>query len=281
MMIYGWIYNPFQAVEKILANLLNSAHSLDELSLQLPAGAYTTFITFEKNKALAYSMHLSRLEETSKLSGYEVIINRKMFNKTLSDLINSININNLKIRLILDFKNPLKTIYILAEPVQFPPEDYYLKGVDVQISHLERMTPEAKKTDFIQVSHKLRETLQGRLNEAVMVNENGELLEGLSSNFFGVINGVVQTAGSGILEGITRRLVIDEIVEHEIPIRYTPIKIQEIGSLDEAFITSTSRFVLPIRKMDDIVIGEDIPGAITKQVMNFYKLRMQSELETI
>jgi branched-chain amino acid aminotransferase len=281
MMIYGWIYNPFQAVEKIPANLLNSAHSLDELSLQLPAGAYTTFITFEKNKALAYSLHLSRLEETSKLSGYEVIINREAFNKALSDLVNSVNISNLKIRLILDFKNPLKTIYILAEPVQFPPEDYYLKGVDVQISHLERMTPEAKKTDFIQASHKLREILQGRLNEAVMVNENGELLEGLSSNFFGVINGVVQTASSGILEGITRRLVIDEIVKHKIPIRYAPIKIQEIGSLDEAFITSTSRFVLPIRKMDDIVIGEDIPGTITKQVMNFYKLGMQSELETI
>jgi len=281
MMIYGWIYNPFQAVEKIPASLLNSVHSLDELSLQLPAGAYTTFITFEKNKALAYSLHLSRLEETSKLSGYEVLINREVFNKALSDLVNSINISNLKIRLILDFKNPLKTIYILAEPAQFPPEDYYLKGVDVQISHLERMTPEAKKTDFIQASHKLRETLQGRLNEAVMVNENGELLEGLSSNFFGVINGVVQTASSGILEGITRRLVIDEIVKHKIPIRYAPIKIQEIGSLDEAFITSTSRFVLPIRKMDDIVIGDDIPGTITKQVMNFYKLRMQSELETI
>ena len=280
-MIYGWIYKPFQAVEKIPANLLNNAHSLDELSLQLPAGAYTTFITFEKNKALAYSLHLSRLEDTSKLSGYEVIINREAFNKALSDLVNSVNISNLKIRLILDFKNPLKTIYILAEPVQFPPEDYYLKGVDVQISHLERMTPEAKKTDFIQVSHKLRETLQGRLNEAVMVNENGELLEGLSSNFFGVINGVVQTASSGILEGITRRLVIDEIVKHKIPIRYAPIKIQEIGSLDEAFITSTSRFVLPIRKIDDIVIGDDIPGPITKQVMNFYKLRMQSELETI
>ena len=114
-----------------------------------------------------------------------------------------------------------------------------------------------------------------------MVDENGCLLEGLSSNFWGVINGVVHTEREKALGGITRSVILGLCEKESIPILLDSVNIRELSSLQEAFITSTSRAVLPVTRIDHHLIGEGKPGKITQLLSKRYQEYVNHSIEKI
>ena len=126
-----------------------------------------------------------------------------------------------------------------------------------------------------------------------MVDEAGRILEGLTSNFFAVKGGELWTNEEGVLSGITRSLVLDEAVRIELPVNYKSIMITEIPILEEAFITSSSRGILPVKQIDDVYIGSGQPagpgkpacpcqpGPITKRLVDCLEDRIRNEVEEI
>lgn len=114
-----------------------------------------------------------------------------------------------------------------------------------------------------------------------MVGEDGRLLEGLSSNFFGVQGGTIYTADEGVLSGITRQLVLEEIRQRGLPICYDGLPVDQISSLDEAFITSASRAVLPVVEIDGQPVGCGKPGPVSKTLRDGYLARVEKELDTL
>ncbi len=114
-----------------------------------------------------------------------------------------------------------------------------------------------------------------------MVSDEGKILEGLSSNFFAVQNSIIWTSNEGVLPGITRSMVIDVINELDIPLKMEPFSINDIINLEEAFITSASRAVLPISSIDGQPVGNGLPGPLTKKIMERFLKRIEEELEII
>ncbi len=112
-----------------------------------------------------------------------------------------------------------------------------------------------------------------------MIGEDGNLLEGLSSNFYGVIDGTVYTANEGVLSGTTRDFILRIASEAGIPVVLEPIPAARIPDLDESFISSTSRSVLPIRSIDGTVMRDPAPGPVTKQLMARFNAEVKSGLE--
>lgn len=84
------------------------------------------------------------------------------------------------------------------------------------------------------------------VNEILLLDEEGRVLEGTQTNFFAIVGGVVYTAGDGVLEGSIRKMVLEECAQAGIPLVLTPPNATEMDRWEEAFISSTSRLVLPI-----------------------------------
>ncbi|MDF2775985.1 MAG: D-alanine aminotransferase [Geminicoccaceae bacterium] len=103
--------------------------------------------------------------------------------------------------------------------------------------------------------------------EAVFIRD-GVITEGSHTNVFGVIDGELRTypRSNYILPGITRDVVLELALEEGVNVREMPILQQEIGRLDELFVTGTTSDVTPIVQLDGRPIGSGKPGPITRQL---------------
>jgi branched-chain amino acid aminotransferase len=123
--------------------------------------------------------------------------------------------------------------------------------------------------------------LSDEVNEVLLVNPQGEILEGLSSNFFGVSRGVLFTADQEILPGITRAIVLAAAKTLSVEVCQKPVQLTGIAQLEEAFLTSASRAVLPVRQIDQTVIGSGEAGPVTRRLGEAFQVRIEGDLEEI
>jgi len=168
---------------------------------------------------------------------------------------------------------------MLVEELRVPSENDFLHGVRVVTRQMRRDNPKAKLTNFIETASEVRKDLPAGINEAVMFDEEGRALEGLSSNFFAVLDGEIWTAGEGVLDGITRALVLEAGRALRIPMRMQPPEIKNLARFQEAFITSSGRGLLPVCQVDELAIGSGKPGPTTLRVMAYCSERIQADLE--
>ena len=110
-----------------------------------------------------------------------------------------------------------------------------------------------------------------------MCNYRGELSECSQSNFFMVRGGAVLTPQSqaGLLEGVTRAFLFEVGKDLGIEVRAETLYPKDLETADEAFITSTTRELSPVTRLDDRVIGAGKPGPITMKLLNGYRKRAQ------
>jgi branched-chain amino acid aminotransferase len=256
--------------------------TLDEVSSRLPSGAYTTFRTFEGKKVLRLADHLHRLECSAELVGQPWRLDASVLRWALRQVIDQYPPSqDLRIRLTLDLEAQLGTVYFTVDLLKVPPPEAYQLGVKVVTCDLRRPLPKAKLTGFIARAELARQRLPPDANEAIMVDVQGCLLEGLSSNFFAVLGEAVYTAEEGVLSGVTRSLVLESAAHLDMPVRLEPVKLEDLPRLQEAFITSSSRGILPVSQADQARIGAGRPGEITHRLMGDYVARLRNELEEI
>ena len=78
------------------------------------------------------------------------------------------------------------------------------------------------------------------------------------------------TAQRNILLGVTRRTVIRVARGEGIGVRYKPLELNQLSALNEAFITSSSRGIVPVVKIDDVVVGQGSVGKVTRKLITSY-----------
>jgi branched-chain amino acid aminotransferase len=108
--------------------------------------------------------------------------------------------------------------------------------------------------------------------EAILLNAQGHVAEGASSNVFTIRSGIVATPSlsTGILAGITRSIVIDELGDLGLEARETTLTPGDLYDADEVFLTSTLRDVLPVVRVDDRTIGSGRPGRESIRIRTAY-----------
>jgi branched-subunit amino acid aminotransferase/4-amino-4-deoxychorismate lyase len=157
-----------------------------------------------------------------------------------------------------------------VEPLEPLPESFYRDGVWCVTLPLRRDHPDAKDTRFIATASAAYQTLPPGAHEGLMVADDGSILEGLSSNFFAVLDGVLHTEDERALHGITRSIVL-ELCQDLVPVSLTPIRTADLPRVKECFLTSVSREILPVSRVDDVVIGGGAPGPITTAVTDRFR----------
>lgn len=161
-------------------------------------------------------------------------------------------------------------ILMITGTVTFP-ASYYDKGAKLITCHLERFMPGAKTINYIPaiLCHK-EATDQGAI-EAIYVDRDGYLLEGTTSNLFAVRDSKLITPPCDrVLPGITRQVVL-ELAKGLIEVVERPIHKDEVRLLDELFITSSVKEVIPITTIDSTTISNDSIGPISHNVMKLFK----------
>lgn len=268
-----------ETAELIAVDLHPTPTSLDMASERLPGGAYTTLRTFHGDQFLRLQEHLDRLAETVSLSGMDVAFTPAVVRDGLRRAINLFAAPEKRVRITLDMEETPGTIYLTIEQLQTPGEAHYQNGVSVVTRMMHRNNPKAKLTEFINTASQIRQSLPADVYEAIQVGEDGRLLEGLSSNFFAVKDGSIWTADAGVLSGITRSIVLEEAAAQGIIVHLDGYPAAQLDDIDEAFITSASRAVLPVTRIDGKVVGSGKPGAVSRLLLSRYLQRIEAEIK--
>jgi branched-subunit amino acid aminotransferase/4-amino-4-deoxychorismate lyase len=134
--------------------------------------------------------------------------------------------------------------------------------VKVMVRGAPRENAAAKDSDWVVQRKGLEESKPLDFNEVVLVTEDGALYEGLSSNFFVLHGGVLYTAGEGILLGSVREAVLRCAEDMDIPIVLKAPSLDDFDGWDAAFVSSTSRMLLPIDYMS-------VPDVVPKRERYF------------
>jgi branched-chain amino acid aminotransferase len=195
-------------------------------------------------------------------------------------LIESLDFDELRIRLVLDLSDKPGTLYLLALPLQTPSLEVYSRGVRVAITEINRLTPQLKRTTFISETSKERDE-KGADEYEILLTHNRLIREGMTSNFFYVRGRRLYTAGRDVLKGVTRRTVIALARSAGMIVSYNALTLDAIPSIEEAFITSSSRGIVPVVQIGDQWVGEGRVGPVTRQLSMEYETRVLEMAEVI
>lgn len=248
-----------------------AAENLDEASRRLPDGIYTTLRTFDGTRFLHLDAHLDRLEDSARVLGRDLVLDRSRLCRTLADVLSRIEFPESRVRITIPLESgdTSPEVYVSAEPFEGVDSHLYEAGVRAITMLIARVSPRAKATGFIAPSRTLKAGLPREVYEVLMVTADGRILEGFTSNFFALIDGRLCTAAEGVLEGITRSIVL-ALAGDLCTVQQRAPRVTEIPQFDEAFITSSSRGVLPVVVINEHQIGAGKPGELTQRLRRRY-----------
>jgi branched-chain amino acid aminotransferase len=175
---------------------------------------------------------------------------------------------------------PTPTVVVIVKPQVDPPPEAYERGVKVALvpivrNHPGSVNPLIKSNNLINNALAMQEAVRRGAFEGLMRNYRGELVECTTANIFVVKNGAALTPplDAGLLAGITRELLFEVGKDAGIEVREQILGDEDLFGADEAFLTSTTREVVPIVRVDDRVIGSGQPGPVTRALLAGYRAR--------
>lgn len=171
-----------------------------------------------------------------------------------------------------------QNLIIIGKELAENPVEWYKKGVEVIIASTLRnpvksMDPNIKSGNYLNNILAYNEAKEAGYFDAIMLNQDGNVTECTTSNLWIVKDGVFKTPpiAAGLLKGITRENVIKILGEQNIPFEETNITGSELKEADECFLTSSTKYLVPIVKIDNQAIGGGRPGKRTLQVLEIFK----------
>lgn len=255
----------------------NPASTLDLITGSLPEGFYTTFSTLSHGtRVLGLQAHLDRLYHPAKEAHLHPSVTETVLRDRIADIVKDNLPHESRVRLILSKDSG--EVFVLAQFFKSLPDNVYTDGVHVITSTVERSDPRIKGTDFITKSAEQRK-LVGKEVFEILLTHNGKILEGMTSNFYGIKGSTLITAQKGILLGVTRRAVLRIARGQGMSIEYRSPLVAE--KFTEAFLTSSSRGVVPIVSIDEEPVGQGRVGVWAKTLLKAYQAYVEERSEKI
>jgi branched-chain amino acid aminotransferase len=255
---------------------LGRHESLAAASSGLPAGAYTTLRTYGGRGVVRLEAHRRRLEETAALQGQPGALDGDSLRRALAASLDATGHPESRVR--LTFAPP--RLFVAVEPFAPLPARLYEEGASCVTVDVHRDNPHAKDTRFIATALAAYSRLPQGVEEGLIVADDGAVLEGLSSNFFAIRDGLLRTEEDRALAGVTRSLAI-EVAEGVLPVRRVAVRRDELLLVDEAFITSVSRELLPVVRIDDRSVRDGRVGPRTRSIMRAFATLVAREREEL
>lgn len=235
--------------------------------------------------------HIDRLFQTADIHLMEVPYSKQEIKEATLELIRKQDMDEAYVRPVVyrgyDKIGLNPTDCQVEVAIAAVPSSSYLSedGLDTFVSSWRRfdsnVSPTQAKTTGMYVNSALanQEAVRNGYDEAIFLNQNGNVSEGPGENLFMVNDGELYTVGpsGSVLDGITKRTVIQLAEEDGIEVHdRASIDRSELYTSDELFFTGTAAEIKPIRTVDDRVVTDETPGSVTERVKNMYEDTVQS-----
>jgi D-amino acid aminotransferase len=174
-------------------------------------------------------------------------------------------------------------VILSAEFLVPPPEAFYREGVAVLISpwrvHSDSPLPRIKTVNRLMHLMAKEAALEQGAYESLFLDEANGVLEGTATNIFFVIDGALRTAplSGPLLAGVTRDAVLEVAREAGMAVREERVGVEEIARATEAFLTSTTIELLPVRAIEGRAVGDGRPGDVWRALHRAYRTRVSEE----
>lgn len=261
-----------------------TAADFTDLYTGLALGVYSIARTFHHNQFFQLGHHLARTVKSMRLLGWDYTLDEARLRDAIHELCTAYPSAEMRVRIDV-LAAPATSLgtdsreLIALMPFTPPPDKLYQQGVAVgYATGLRRDNPLVKTADF--AAARKRAAQADNYYEQLLVDDQGQILEATSANFYAVRDGCVYTAGAGVLEGVTRRIVLDLVQEAALSLTMQAIRTDDVPTLDEALISSSSRGILPVVRIGEQVISNGQPGPITQQLIAAYNAYVAAHLQT-
>jgi branched-chain amino acid aminotransferase len=260
----------------ILNGELNPSDNFDN-SLVYEGDSIYEVIRMIKGSPVFFHDHMERLESSMRIRQKATLAKMTDLRRDIINLVKSEKRKDINLKIVFNYNHD-STNYLVyfVEPI-YPSEEQYKKGVKGILFYAERKDPESKV-----INHKLRSSIYHKLileggYEALLVNEENQITEGSRSNIFFLKGDTLTTAPDDkILNGITRKYILDICHDNNIKVKFICVPVESIQDYDAVFMTGTSPMVLQFYCVGDIYFN--VRMAL---IENLRKLYIQKAEESI
>jgi branched-chain amino acid aminotransferase len=250
--------------------------SINDVAVLRGYSVFESLRTYDR-RPFHLDLHLTRLYRSATLIEMEIPWSSEEIAEVVREIIVRNTYRHAAIRLlvtggvsedgILPSGKPM--LVVMITPLGERDMERFAKGCKLITTKLQRISPEAKTANYIAAVRALKEAVKRDATDALFVNEREHVLEATRSNFFIFRGDTLVTPRRGILIGITRNVVL-ELSRSVFAIEERPILLEELSLADEAFVTSSSKEITPVVKINDRIIGEGKPGQRTYQLEQLF-----------
>ena len=252
------------------------------------------FLRTYNGKPFLYKEHIERLKNSAKALNLKLNISEEELKKIINKLLLKNKFNESTIRIVLtggkiiggmEFNS--STLLILVDELKNLPANVFKNGIKLISFEHKRIMPEAKTLNYIPAVKLFSGEMKKQKAFEVLYMYNNRVLECSTSNFFifsakggsasGGKNTTLITPKKNVLIGTTRDLVV-KLAKKEFKVEERDIKISELKTADEAFITATNKEIIPVVKIGAQKIGDAKPatergnvGKNTKILMKLFR----------
>lgn len=257
--------------------------SVDNVGFLRGYGVFEFFKVYDE-KPLFMEDHLDRLFKSAQGMNLEVPMEKEEIMAIVHQLIDRNQLPYSSMKVILSGGNsadgftPGKPeLMILNAPFSDPAPVLYEKGASLMLYHYHRDFPTIKSL-YYATTVALQSEWKAKGHVDVLYHNGEEISEVSRSNVFIFKNGKLKTNVDGVLAGITRMHVLKAASDH-FEVEVGVISLDQILNADEVFITSTSKKVLPIVKLDERPIADGAPGELTRKMISIFDDYIKDYLE--
>jgi branched-chain amino acid aminotransferase len=246
-----------------------------------------SYETPEGSAVFRLDMHLERMFQSAAVYELEIPYSSQTLADATLDVVRVNKLGNAYLRPIAFFDANTLSVWTKDCPVTvaiagFPLGEYLAggpdQGVRVTISSVRKFPSNAMPAtgkacgQYINSARAVQEAQRRGYDEAILLNQRGEVSEGSGENIFVVKNGTITTndADADILMGVTRATMLELASDLSIPVRIAPLSIGDLIAADELFFSGTAVEVTPIREIDGHSVGDGKPGAITRRIQKTF-----------
>lgn len=234
--------------------------------------------------------HLVRLYDSAKYIMLNVPLDMEQMQEALAETVRRNKIRNGYIRLVVTrgegnlglapWLCPKATVIIIADAITLYPKEYYENGLSLVTAptlrnRIESLNARVKSCNYLNNILAKIEAHNSGCIEALMLDQNGFVVECTGDNIFAIKDGKIRTppAYLGALEGITRNVIIEIAREKGYQVTEEPFARYDLFTADEVFLTGTAAEAIPVVELDKRKIGTGKPGPITQELIDAFHSR--------
>jgi branched-subunit amino acid aminotransferase/4-amino-4-deoxychorismate lyase len=243
------------------------------------------YCRIRKGKPVFFDDYLDRFERSAEQMLLTIPMSRTNLKAHVQQLIEENEAQEAGLKLILtggyseDGYTPAAeaNLYILILPPIVLPSFYTTDGIKLMLHEHIRHRADVKITNYIECLL-LREATQQANAQDILYHQNGYISESSRSNFYIVTaENVIVTPPKDVLPGITR-LHILALAKNHFTVEVRPLRVEELKTAKEAFISSSAKGAIGVIRVDDWTIGNGEVGMVTRQINELYEIEVQAYL---